>query len=181
MKKPLRWLVIIAALAALYFAGKALGLDQYLHSPRLREVVAAAGLFGPLLFLAIFTGAVLAQIPGIPFVLIAPALFSWPMAFVLCLLASNAAVIINFELVRRIGGNALAEIKQPRLQRILGSLETNPIRAVFLLRLLTIMFPPVTNALALTRLSARDHAIGSALGMIAPIVGLLMIGALITH
>jgi uncharacterized membrane protein YdjX (TVP38/TMEM64 family) len=176
MKKPLRWFLIITALGALYFFGKALGLDQYLHGPRLREAVAQAGTFGPLLFLSIFIGAVLAQIPGIPFVLLAPALFSWPTAFLLCLLASNVAVMINFELVRRIGGNALAEIKQPRLQRILASLETNPIRAVFLLRLLTIMFPPVTNALALTRLSTRDHAIGSALGMIIPI-GLLLIAS----
>jgi uncharacterized membrane protein YdjX (TVP38/TMEM64 family) len=181
MNKYLRWFLLLLMFALLYFLGKVLGLDQYLHSTRLREAVAAAGVFGPLLFVAIFIGAVLAQIPGIPFVLLAPALFHWPTALLLCLFASNAAVIINFELVRRIGGNALVEIKQPRLQRILASLETRPVRAVFLLRLLTLMFPPLTSALALTNLKSRDHAIGSALGMIAPILLLLAIGALLTH
>lgn len=181
MSKRTRWILIIAVVAALYFAGRALGLDQYLHGPRLREAVASAGAFGPLLFLAIFIGAVLAQIPGIPFVLIAPALFHWPMAMFLSFLAANVAVIVNFEIVRRIGGNALTEINNPRLQRILDSLDVHPIRAVFLLRLITIMLPPVTGALALTRVSRRDHAVGSLLGMVVPIAALLGIGALLTH
>jgi uncharacterized membrane protein YdjX (TVP38/TMEM64 family) len=179
MTPPIRWTLIIAAFAALYFAGSALGLDQYLHENRLREVVASAGAAGPLLFLGIFIGAVLAQIPGIPFVLIAPALFDGWMATLLSFLAANVAVIVNFEIVRRLGGNALSEIRHPRLQRILDSLDQHPIRAVFLLRLLTIMLPPVTGALALTNLSRRNHAIGSALGMIAPISGLLVLGRLL--
>lgn len=179
MTPKTRWIVIIAAIAALYLAGKALGLDQYLHENRLREVVASAGAAGPFLFLAIFVGAVLAQIPGIPFVLIAPALFDGWTATLLSFSAANIAVIVNFEVVRRLGGNALTGIRHPRLQRILDSLDRHPIRAVFLLRLLTIMLPPVTGALALTNVSRRDHAIGSALGMIAPIAVLLIVGGLL--
>lgn len=181
MTRQIRWLLIIATFAALYLTGRALGLDQYLHGARLREAVASAGALGPLLFLAIFIGAVLAQIPGIPFVLIAPALFHWPMATLLCFFAANAAVILNFEMVRRIGGDALTTIGNPRLQRILDSLDKNPIRAVFLLRLFTIMLPPVTGALALTRVSRRDHAVGSALGMVLPILALLAAGRFLTH
>lgn len=177
MKKTTRWILILAIFAALYAGGRALGIDHYLHADNLRTAVAAAGPLGPLLFFAIFIGAVLAQIPGIPFVIIAPALFHWPMAVFLSFLASNVAVLLNFEIVRRIGGNALAEVKNPWLRRILNSLDAHPIRAVFLLRLTTIMFPPVTGALALTNVSRQDHALGSALGMISPIVFLLMVGA----
>jgi hypothetical protein len=36
------------------------------------------------------------------------------------------------------------------------------------------MFPPVTSALALTPLRSRDHAVGSALGMLLPIAGILL-------
>lgn len=177
MKKSTRWILILCVLAALYAGGRALGIDHYLHADNLRTAVAAAGPLGPLLFLAIFIGAVLAQIPGIPFVILAPALFHWPMAIFLSFLASNVAVLLNFEIVRRIGGNALAEIKNPRLRKILDSLDAHPVRAVFLLRLATIMFPPVTGALALTNVSRRDHAVGSVLGMIPPIAFLLMVGA----
>jgi len=181
MNKKIRWIAIIAVLAACYVVGKLLGLDQFLQGARLHEVVAQAGPLGPLLFLGIFIGTTLAQIPGIPFMLVAPALFTWPTALLLCLIASNASVIINFELVRRIGGSALTEIKQPMLQRILASLDAHPIRGVFLLRFLTIMFPPLTSALALTNLSTRDHAIGSALGMLAPVTALVFIGKLLLH
>jgi uncharacterized membrane protein YdjX (TVP38/TMEM64 family) len=181
MKKATRWISILALLAALYIGGRALGIDHYLHADNLRAAVASAGAFGPLLFLAIFIGAVLAQIPGIPFVILAPALFHWPMAVFLSFLASNVAVLLNFEMVRRIGGNALAEVQSPYLRKILDTLDAHPVRAVFLLRLITIMFPPVTGALALTNVSRRDHAVGSGLGMVVPITLLLVIGGFFTH
>jgi uncharacterized membrane protein YdjX (TVP38/TMEM64 family) len=180
MKKRTRWIIIIVALATLYFIGQTLGIDQYLQENRLREAVASAGALGPLLFLAIFIGAVLAQIPGIPFVILAPALFHWPTAIFLSFLGANIAVLLNFEIVRRLGGNAFAQIKNRRLQKLLDSLDEHPIRSVFLLRLITIMLPPVTGALALTNVSRRDHAVGSALGMVVPITGLLVVGTFLT-
>jgi hypothetical protein len=36
------------------------------------------------------------------------------------------------------------------------------------------MFPPVTSALALTSLRARDHFLGSALGMLLPVTALVL-------
>lgn len=177
MTRKQRWILIAIALATLYALGRAFGLDRYLDAGHLRAAVASAGIFGPVVFVALFVGVVLAQIPGIPFILIAPALFHWPMATLLSFVASNIAVLLNFEMVRRIGGNALTELKNPRLRKILATLDAHPVRAVFLLRMLTIMFPPVTGSLALTNVSRRDHAVGSALGMVVPIVLLLAIGA----
>jgi len=172
--------LVVVAIALLYALGKWLGFDQYVHAARLQKAVADAGNLGPALFVAIFIAAVVAQVPGIPFVLAAPLLFPWPKAWLLCTLASNVAVIVNFELVRRIGGRPLAEIQHPWLKGIMSSLDARPVRAVALLRTLTIMFPPVTGALALTRLRARDHALGSALGMLIPVTLLLLFGAWLT-
>lgn len=179
MRPWLRWTLLTLAFVGLYALGRAYGLEQYLDGARLREAVGRAGALGPLLFVAIFVAAVVAQVPGVPFVLIAPALFPWPKAWLLCVLASNLAVMLNFELVRRIGGQPLAKIERPVLRRIFASLDAQPVRSVALLRTLTIMFPPVTSALALTRLSTRDHALGSALGMLAPITALLFVGVLL--
>ncbi len=174
--RALRWLALLVVFAALYGLGHAYGLDQYLHGSKLREAVAEAGALGPMLFVSIFVAAVVAQVPGVPFVLLAPALFPWPEAWFLCVIASNVAVAINFALVRRIGGQPLSELERPILRRLFASLDRQPIRSVALLRTLTIMFPPVTSALALTQISARDHALGSALGMLAPITALLFVG-----
>jgi uncharacterized membrane protein YdjX (TVP38/TMEM64 family) len=161
--------MVLGALIAFYLAGRMLGLESYFHADHVREMVATAGPLGPLAFVALFVGAVVAQVPGVVFVVAAPALFSWPVAWLLCWLASNLAVITNFELVRRLGGQPLAESERPWLQKLFAGLDRHPVRTIALLRTITIMFPPVTGALALTQVSARDHALGSALGMLLPI------------
>lgn len=178
-RRAIRIALMLALFAGLYFAGRALGLTQYLEPTRLRELVADAGPWGAVLFVAVFVASVVAQIPAFMFVVFAPALFSWLNAWLLCVFASNVAVALNFELVRRIGGQPLAEIEKPWMRRLFASLETHPVRSVALLRIVTIMFPPVTTALALTRLGARDHALGSFLGMLLPVTGLFLVGLLL--
>ena len=144
---------------------------------QLRELMGRAGPLGPLAFVAVFVGAVIGQIPGFAFVIAAPALFHLPEAWALCFLASNMAVIINFALVRKFGGQPLGQLTRPTLRRLFSELDEHPIRTVALLRTLTVMFPPVTGALALTQVRARDHAIGSAIGMLLPVTALLLASA----
>jgi uncharacterized membrane protein YdjX (TVP38/TMEM64 family) len=169
--------LVLGGLVAVYVLARLLGLEEFFHAERVREVVADAGAFGPLAFLALFVGAVVAQVPGVVFVLVAPALFPWSEAWLLCWAASNLAVLANFELVRRVGGQPLQPLMEksehPWLRKLFAGLEARPIRTIALLRVITIMFPPVTGALALTQVSARDHAIGSALGMAPPITLIL--------
>ena len=169
--------VVLGAIVALYVAGRMMGLEAYLHADRIRELVGHAGAFGPLAFMALFVGSVVAQVPGIVFVIAAPALFTFPTALLLSWFASNLAVIANFELVRRVGGQPLAGSERAWLQKLLSGLEAHPVRTVALLRIITIMFPPVTGALALTQISSRDHALGSALGMLPPITIILAIAS----
>jgi uncharacterized membrane protein YdjX (TVP38/TMEM64 family) len=169
--------LVLGVLVAVYVLARLLGLDEFFHTERVREVVADAGALGPLAFLALFVGAVVAQVPGVVFVLVAPALFPWTEAWLLCWAASNLAVIANFELVRRVGGQPLVESEHPWLRKLFTGLDARPIRTIALLRVVTIMFPPVTGALALTQVSARDHAIGSALGMAPPITLILALAS----
>jgi uncharacterized membrane protein YdjX (TVP38/TMEM64 family) len=162
----------------LYVAARWLGLDAYLSAERIRELVSNAGALGPVMFVGVFVAAVVAQVPGVVFVMVAPALFPWFQAWLLCMLASNLSVLINFELVRRIGGQTLsADVQRPWMRRAFDALDAHPIRSVMLLRIVTIMFPPVTGALALTQISAKHHAVGSALGMALPVTLLLLVAA----
>jgi uncharacterized membrane protein YdjX (TVP38/TMEM64 family) len=151
-----------------------LGLDSRYSVGAFRELVGQAGSWGWLAFVVLFVVTVVIQIPAFAFVLAAPSLFELPQAWLLCLVASYLAVLVNFALVRKLGGQPLAELERPFLRRIFAQLQAHPVRTVALLRLITIMFPPVTSALALTRLRARDHALGSLLGIPLPISGLLL-------
>jgi len=175
--KTLRIAILLSGLVLAPFVARWSGLTTELSVDRLQSLVAQAGAWGALTFLGVFVLAVVAQVPGIPFVAVAPTLFRLPEAWVLCFVASNIAVVINFALVRRVSGQPIGELESPWLKRLFTQLDAHPIRTVALLRTLTVMFPPVTSALALTRVGARDHAIGSALGMVLPVTAILLAAA----
>jgi uncharacterized membrane protein YdjX (TVP38/TMEM64 family) len=174
-KRSVRIAATLALIVGAYLAVRFSGLEEYLDADHLRDLVGRAGPWGPVAFVAVFVGAVVSQIPGFVFVIVAPALFHWPLAWLLCFVASNLAVTLNFELVRRIGGQPLARVEQPWLKRLFGALDEHPVRTVALLRTVTIMFPPVTGALALTQISTREHALGSAIGMLLPVTTIVLV------
>jgi len=175
--KKLRLVLLLALLVLAPIAARVFGLTSSLSVEGFRRLVESTGPWAPVAFTLVFVVAVVAQVPGFAFVIAAPAMFRLPLAWLLCFLASNVAVLINFALVRRFGGQPLAKIERSTLRRIFAQLDAHPIRTVALLRTLTVMFPPVTGALALTQVSARDHAIGSILGMIVPVTAILAAAA----
>jgi uncharacterized membrane protein YdjX (TVP38/TMEM64 family) len=160
---------------------RALGLTDALSAERARGYVQAAGSLGPVVFTAFFVVSTLAQIPGIPFILLAPALFPLPEAIAICLPASHVAVALNFELARRVGGSRQVTFTRPWLTRVFSHLDADPVRTVILLRAVTIMFPPVTTALALTHVSRRAHTLGTLLGMTPSVLALLLLAGFLLH
>lgn len=170
---------VVGGLLALYVLSPLLGLNTLVAPESLRHIVDDAGPWGRVAFAAIFAAGVLVQIPGLLFVSAAPFLFPAPEAWWLSLLAGNLAVNLNFAVVRRIGGANKLELTQPWAQRLFDQLERRPLRAVALLRLVFSMFPPLTGALALTPVSARDHALATALGLFVPITGVIWFEALL--
>lgn len=173
MSKNARLVLVVGLIVSLSVMVRATGLSQWLDAERVRALVEEAGPWAPLAFVALFVGAVVSQVPGLLFVFAAPALFRLPQAFALCFVASNLAVTLNFEIVRRLGGQPLAQIENIHLRKLFARLDEHPVRTVALLRTVTVMFPPVTSALALTQLRSRDHAVGSAIGMLLPIAAIL--------
>jgi uncharacterized membrane protein YdjX (TVP38/TMEM64 family) len=171
----MRPLLAIVLIVIVTVAVRASGLAAWLDQGRVQEMVDRAGAWGPLAFVALFVSAVVFQVPGpgLLFVAIAPALFSLGEAWLLSVLASNVAVVLNFEIVRKLGGQPLARIESKGLNRLFARLDRHPVQTVALLRTVTVMFPPVTSALALTKLRARDHFVGSAVGMLLPITALV--------
>jgi uncharacterized membrane protein YdjX (TVP38/TMEM64 family) len=153
-----------------------LGLDARYSVATLRTLVSQAGPWGGPTFVALFVVLVVIQIPAFALVIAAPTLFAPTQAWLLCVAASYLSVLLNFAIVRKLGGQPLASLssKRPVMARIFAQLNAHPVRTVVLLRMLTVMFPPVTSALALTQLRTRDHALGSLLGIPLPITGLLL-------
>jgi uncharacterized membrane protein YdjX (TVP38/TMEM64 family) len=168
------WLRLGAAAAlvlAIVAGGRMAGLD--LSPAELRASVAAAGPWGPLVYLGGYCVARLVWVPGAGLlsVGVAVALFGLPAGGALAYLASMLAVCVSFAVVRAAGGRALQQVSSGRLRDLLAQVEARPLQTVFLARLFLGSAAPVSYALALSPIGVRDYLLGSALGMLLPAAG----------
>jgi uncharacterized membrane protein YdjX (TVP38/TMEM64 family) len=177
-RAPVRWwrLALLATLVVGVFAvGRVTGINAYLSTERIRAVTATAGLWGPIAFVLIFCGAELVHVPGAVFVAAAVVAYGRTGGGILAFVGALAAGSVSFVVVRTIGGKPLAAIRSSLVQRILSNLDGHPVRTIFFLRLLLWMAPPLNYALALSNVRFRSYLLGTALGLLGPIIGLVLL------
>ncbi len=130
------------------------------------------GNWGIALFVAIFIVGLALQLPGFVLIGASVVLFGTILGTIIAYGSSVLAVIVSFYFARMIGGNALAEIKSHRVQNILNKLESNPVKTIIILRSVMWIAPPLNYALAFSKVSSRKYIIGSAVGLVLPIIGI---------
>ncbi len=108
--------------------------------------------------------------PGLVFVFGGVAAFGRVQGAIVVFVSAVVAVTASFLIVRTVGGRALGEVDKPWMRRMLARLDRHPIITIAVLRLFMIMSPPLNYALALTNVRLRDYVIGSALGLIPPVI-----------
>jgi uncharacterized membrane protein YdjX (TVP38/TMEM64 family) len=158
--------VTIAIFVALKLSG---ALDDF-DARRVRGHVEAAGIWGALLYVVMFSAGELIHIPGMVFVAAGIMAYGRTVGFGLALAGSLCSVVVSFVLVRAIGGKALAEIERPWMKRIMAKLDQRPILTVVVLRSVLWLAPALNYALALSSIRFRDYLIGSAIGLLVPIL-----------
>jgi uncharacterized membrane protein YdjX (TVP38/TMEM64 family) len=167
-----RWvrLVVLAALVVgLLVTGRLTGLTDRLSTPALRATIAAAGAWGPVLFVLAFCAGELVQVPGVAFVAAAVFAYGPVSGAVLSLVGAIASVSFTFAFVRTVGGKPLASLRWPFAQRLLARLDRHPVLTIALLRLVLWISPPLSYALALSGVRFRSYLAGSALGLAIPV------------
>jgi uncharacterized membrane protein YdjX (TVP38/TMEM64 family) len=164
----LRIAILVTLVLGLIVAAELTGVRSKLTLDGLRALT--AGPSGMLLFTVSFVAAQLAHLPGMAFV--AAAVVSWgPLVGGLVgWAAAVTAVCTSFTVIRAVGGRAPAKVSRPRIERLLQAVERRPIRTVIVLRMIMWLAPTLTTALALSRVRFRDFAIGSAAGLLPPIL-----------
>jgi uncharacterized membrane protein YdjX (TVP38/TMEM64 family) len=168
--KNLRLVGLVAFLATLVVIGKVTGASEQVTVENLRGWMSDAGAWGVLAFVVVFVVGELIQVPGLIFVAAAVLSYGRLEGGVLSHLTAVLSVCFSFALVRFTGGRALAEIELPWARRIMEKLDDHPIKTVVILRATLVLAPPVNYALALSSIKFRDYLIGSALGLIPPIL-----------
>lgn len=167
----MKWIrlgIIVAVVGAVLLIAWRTGLTAWLTRDNLRALLLDSGWQGLALFTAATCVGLFVHVPGIVFVGAAALVFGpWKGALV-AFGAEAIAVCVTFVVVRVIGGKPLAEVKNRWLKKALDHINTRPVLTVIALRTFFQASPPVNYALALSGMRARDYALGSTIGLIAP-------------
>lgn len=165
-----RLLALGALLVLLFVVGHATGLTAHLTRENLQAWMESLGLLGLLLFVVVFTLGEFVHVPGIVFVLAALLAYGRLWGGFVAYGGALVSLTLSFLFVRRVGGQALSHVKSGLLGKILAHLERRPIATVAVLRVAFFLTPALNYALAMTRVRTRDFLVGSALGLVLPIV-----------
>jgi uncharacterized membrane protein YdjX (TVP38/TMEM64 family) len=143
----------------------------------LTKSVADRGLTGQLMFLAAYTLLQPFGVPGTVFVVAAPLIWPWPVAFALSMAGTMAASVVGFAFARFVARDWLAPRVPAWLRRYDAALEAHGFRTVFLLRLLFWMPQALHTFLGLSRVSFATHFWGSLLGYAPPLLAVSYFGS----
>lgn len=162
--------LLVLGLVAATVAFRASGLHERLTLGGLREAVVAAGVWGRVLFVAAFCAGELLHVPGLLFVAAGVLLWGRVDGGLFAFGAALASLSVSFGVVRAAGGTALDGVKAGWVKRALARLEARPVLTVALLRAVLALAPPLNVALALAPLRFRDYLVGSAIGLVPPVL-----------
>ena len=164
----IRLLSLLGIMLTLLLLAKYTSLGAYFSVEKLQELIKEAGNWGLLIFFLVFLLGTLMSVPGAVFVVFAVLTYGYFGGILLSYTAAVLCAMINFLFARLVGGKALTEIKNKRIQKVLSRVETHPITTICWLRIFMLLSPVVNYAMALTSIKARQFLIGNAIAMILP-------------
>ncbi len=160
--------LIKAGALALLVLG-AIGLALILGTPdiaAMRSRVDAAGVWGPALFFALYTGLALIPCPKALLTAAGGALFGLWVGAGLALAAALVGAIISFGAGRLLGREAVDRLLRGRLARVDAQLADHGLSAVLIVRLVPLVpFIAINYASGLSGVRFRHYVLGSAFGM----------------
>lgn len=169
--------IVILLLVAGAIVARRTGIDADALQTRLLSL----GIFAAPAFIAAFALGELLHLPGILFVVAARVVFGPTVGLALGYAGAVVALTVSFFVARHlvVAARATREPWRPKwrvLRSTFERLEAHPVKSIALLRLVLWLAPPLTYAVAATKVRARDHLLGCALGLVVPVLGANLIG-----
>ena len=167
--------VVLGLVAAAILARRS-GVD----APMIQRELIALGWLAPPLFLLVMAAGELLHLPGMVFVVVARLVFGPSFGFVLGYAGAVFAVTVSFVVARQLvaAARSTTEPWRPRwniARRALDRVEAHPVQTIAILRLVLWLTPPLSYALAASKVGLRDHVVGSALGLFVPVLAAVLL------
>ncbi len=168
--------LVVAVIAALIVCQR-LGVFAHFASPALaRQTLLGIGPWGYAAFVLSYAALQPFGVPGTVFIMVAPLIWPWPVAFALSMAGTMAASVVGFSFARFVARDWVSERIPERFRRYDEALERRAFSTVFLLRLIFWM-PPLLHAFfGVSRVRFSTHFWGSMLGYVIPLLATAYFG-----
>lgn len=169
--------VVLLAVLLLALAWRS-GVLARLAEPReLARALVAMGAWGYLAFVLAYTALQPFGVPGTIFVVAAPLLWLWPVAFTLSMLGTMGASIVGFSFARFVARDWVSVRIPARFRRYDDALEQHAFMTVAVLRLIFWMPQPLHAFFGVSRVSFWTHVWGSLVGYAPPLFLVSFLGS----
>lgn len=169
MPRRTRLWLVLAFLALTWGVLRLLGGTSLISLQVLHDAFQQHLLGGTLLFCALFVVANLGQIPGWLFLAAAVLALGPAWGAGVTYVAACLSCSVTFWVVRAMGADGLRTLRGRWARRMFAQLDAQPVRSVFLLRLVFQTAPVLNYALALSGIPFRPYALGTLAGLPVPI------------
>jgi uncharacterized membrane protein YdjX (TVP38/TMEM64 family) len=159
-------ILLIAAVVGLHQFGV---LDSFADPARLKQAILDLGPWGQLAFVASYTLLHPIGAPGTVFILAAPLIWPWPIAFALSMTGTMAASVVGFSLARFIGRDWVASKLPKRALKYEAALEKRAFTTVVVLRFLLWMPQWLQAFFGVSKVPFWTHFWGSLAGYAVPL------------
>jgi len=172
-----RLLLVLAVAVGAALMFRAGWLDDLTEIRRLTSIIAQSGPRGMAIYLLAYTLLQPFGVPGTVFVVAAPLIWPWPLAFALSLAGTMGASIVGFSFTRFVARDWVARRLPAKWRRYDADLESHGLRTVVLLRMIFWMPQPLHALFGLSRVPFWTHVWGSLLGYIPPLFAVSYFGS----
>ena len=174
--QKLRSTIIQLTCVALVVSGITLIVNSIAHHgipdidpQKVHKAIKKAGYLGIVIYILGFGLAELLHLPGLVFVTAGVMCWGHFNGWMLALCMAPLSCTISFLVVRRVGGQALADVQFTIVKRMMSHLDDRPVLTVVGLRTVFFLAPAINYILALSTIRARDFVLGTALGLVLPL------------
>lgn len=168
---------LLATVVLLGIVLHATGVLARFSSPsRAAETLVAMGGWGYLVFVLAYALLQPFGMPGTIFILVAPLVWSWPVAFALSMAGTMGCSIVGFLFARFVARDFVNRHVPDRFRKYEKALAEHGLRTVFLLRFLFWMPQMLHAFLGVSRVTFWQHFWGSLLGYLVPIFAVSYFG-----
>ncbi|MBK7399960.1 MAG: VTT domain-containing protein [Myxococcales bacterium] len=164
-----RLLALLAAVLLLVVAQRLGVFARFSDVARMKETLLGLGGWGYFAFLLTYTLFQPFGLPGTVFVLVAPLIWPWPIAFALSMVGSCTASVAGFVFARFVAREWVAARIPAKFRAYDEALERRAFGTVVTLRFVFWMSPFLHAFFGVSRVSFSTHLWGSAVGYAVPL------------